>query len=1026
MQKNYVLGIDLGSASVGTALLDFENQSIDFVGVRIFDAAMDGDTDTGKEESRAAARRVARGQRRQTDRRRGRFHRTFIALQKIGLMPLGNRSDVLPALQRRLEKRYPETNVLPYFLRARALDHALDTEELARVFYHLAQRRGFLSNRKIDKAPKKENEKLSDFKQELKDLTNALAQSGARSLGEYLNSLDPHQARFRNRHTSRAMYKDEFSLIWETQKKHHPGLLTMDARERLFRAIFHQRPLKDSSDKIGRCELVPSERRMPLWQPEAQLLRILGFVNNLRIDQGPGMPSLPLTTLQREQLLAFLQAHPRITFSEARKQLSLHESARFTIEIHGGEKHIPGNLTESRLREALPGIWTKLPIREQSAILTILDEGIPGDATDEAVRQWFASHYSWNESVLDRLVAVQLPEGYARFSLIAARKLLPHVQAGLSVTEAIQLAFPDHGKPQPPADLLAPVKSILPELSNPNVIRSLTELRKVVNAIIRRYGKPAEVHVELARELKKSKSERANAVKSNREREKLRELAISQLQAHDKVRFQNPSRRDIEKLLLAMQQNYRCLYTGVQFDIDGLLGDHPRFDVDHIVPYSRSLDDSFDNKALVSTDANREKGNRTIIEWLGKESEGFERVLDAAIKMDSRYKNRSKINRITIDMTHDKDLLAEFTQRQLVETRYASKLACRYLGTLFGNEVDESGKRRVFACSGQVTARLRDLWNLNSILSPEDFKKSRDDHRHHSIDAVAIAAASPRMVQLMALAAKERELRGQRRLILSPPWLGFQEQIADKIGALNVSLRPSRKLAGALHEASIYSAPRMVNGKEFVTIRKPIVDIANPDAIVDPTVRAAWIKKRDEISETSNFNPKLFEGNWPVMPNGVPIRRARIHKRESVVALSAGVKQRFVPTGSNHHAAVFEVKKKNGKLAYEVEVVSLLEANDRYRRKLDVVSRVTSQEKRFLFSISAGDIVWANNPGMPDIQLWRVRSMRSNGVMEVHDLRDARLKKDISLWQPTLSAAVAQGMRKVVISQLGEVLKAND
>lgn len=1022
MSKNYILGIDLGSASVGTALLDFDSQEIEFVGVRIFDAAMDGDTDTGKEESRAAARRMARGQRRQTDRRRGRFHRTFLALQKTGLMPAGARAEVLPALQRRLEKRYPQTTVLPSFLRTRALDHPLDTDELARVFYHLAQRRGFLSNRKTDKAPEKDGVKLSDFKQELKDLASALNASGARTLGEYLNSLDPHQARLRTRHTSRAMYKDEFARIWQAQQPHHPHLLTDEARERIYRAIFHQRPLKDSSDKIGRCELIPTERRMPLWRPEAQALRILGFVNNLRIDAGPGMPPLPLTALQREQLLAFLQCHPRVTFAEARKQLSLNKSTRFTIEINGGEKNIPGNITEARLREALPGIWTELSPKEQESILTVLDEGLPGDATDEAVRQWLKDRYSWDESTLDAVLAVQLPDGYARFSLPAARKLLPHITAGLSVTEAIALSFPDHGKPEPPADFLAPVKNVLPELSNPNVIRSLTELRKVVNAIIRRYGKPAEVHVELARELKKSKSERANAVKSNRDRERLRQLADEQIKAYGLL----PSRRDTEKVMLAMQQNFKCLYTGASIDIAGLLGDHPRFDVDHIIPYSRSLDDSFDNKAVVTTEANREKGNRTVVDWLGKESDAFVRVLDRAVKMDTRFKSRPKINRITIDIANDKDLIAEFTQRQLVETRYASKLACRYLGTLFGNEVDANGKRRVFACAGQVTARLRDLWNLNAILSPEDYKKSRNDHRHHAIDAVAIASASPRMVQLLASAARDREERGQRRLILSPPWVGFQESLGKKIATLNVSLRPSRKLAGALHKDTMYSAPELVEGKEFVKVRKPVSSISNPAEIVDPTVRSAWISKREEISAVQKFNPELFKGNWPTMPNGFPIRKARVYERKAVIALSAGPKLRHVHNDTNHHAEVIEVTKPNGKLDYEIQVVSLFEANQRLRRKEPIVRREHGSGKRFLFSLSAGDLLRAKNPNFPNIELWRVRSVKASGQLELHDIRDARLKAETELWSPSLRACVSKGDRKVIVSHLGEVLLSND
>src|SRR4029077_1205398 len=187
-QRGRVLGIDLGSNSLGTALIDTDSQTVPFLGVRIFPASTEGDRDKGKEESKAKPRREARLARRQTKRRKHRLQKVFRLLQGMGLLPPGSRPDALPALQRELERRYPETTVLPYFLRARALDHPLHPNELGRALYHLAQRRGFLSNRAT---AAKEAEDKSAVKSAIKSLREDIATSGKRTLGEFMASLDP-------------------------------------------------------------------------------------------------------------------------------------------------------------------------------------------------------------------------------------------------------------------------------------------------------------------------------------------------------------------------------------------------------------------------------------------------------------------------------------------------------------------------------------------------------------------------------------------------------------------------------------------------------------------------------------------------------------------------------------------------------------------------------------------------------------------------------------------------------------------
>src|SRR5262249_19759820 len=213
--------------------------------------------------------------------------RSSTLLQRFGLLPAGGRVEVLADMDRQLRTRYGETTVLPWFLRARALAHALEPYELGRALYHLAQRRGFSSNRIGGTREEKDEKERSEMKAAIRGLRAAIEAAGKRTLGEDMASLDSHVTPLRNKgnvffehHTDRKMYEHEFALMWEKQHLYHSALLTDDRRERLHVAIFHQRPLKDQSHLIGLCELERTEKRAPVRALAAQRFRVLGFVNN--------------------------------------------------------------------------------------------------------------------------------------------------------------------------------------------------------------------------------------------------------------------------------------------------------------------------------------------------------------------------------------------------------------------------------------------------------------------------------------------------------------------------------------------------------------------------------------------------------------------------------------------------------------------------------------------------------------------------------------------------------------------------
>lgn len=977
-----VLGLDLGVGSVGLAVVDPEKKQIAKTAVRVFPAGVEGDFESGKDSSRNAARREKRLQRRQTDRRARRLKKVRTLLVRAGLLPAGDTHETLKALDAELAKKYGPHPGHPYVLRAKALDEPLEPYELGRALYHLAQRRGFLSNRL---APVKKDEE-GVVASGIQTLAAKIREAGKRTLGEYLVSINPEQERIRTRYTSRAMYRQEFEAIWKAQRKHH-STLTPELRTQLEQAIFFQRPLKDQSHLVGACSLIPAEKRAPLRLLEVQRFRILDRVNNLRLVE----PDRPLTEEERRKLAGELEKREKMTYAEVRKLLGL--KSKFSIEA-GKEKQIWGNVTWARFAEKLNWHWTQMSRDRQEALI---EEWHRAKSDEELARALEA----WNEFTPEEIAAIceiRLPDDHLGFSLAAIRRLMPHLEQGITTAAARRMEFPESFQAAEPLPFLPPVLEALPELRNPAVARVLTEVRKCVNAVIRRYGKPDYIRIELARDLKRNKRDRQALTEQIREREKERERAQEELK---KFGLQKVSGADIEKYLLWEECGKVCPYTGKTISLENLFGQHPQFDVEHIVPRSRSLDNSFLNKTLCHRDENVRKRQMTPWEMFQNDRDGWEQFV-ARVK---KIPNKAKRERLLIQETDTQKLLEKFSSNQLNDTRYASRLAAKYVGLLYGGVTDATRTQRVFTSAGQITAQLRNYWNCNSILSL-DQEKSRADHRHHAIDAAVVAMTSPAIVQELSRAAACSEQAGQRRLRSFPePWPGFRDQLHDAIHQHTVvSHRPQRKLQGPLHEETYYGVRK--NGE--VHVRVPLEKAKRkPESIVDPTVRQ-----------------RVMEG-FDTLASGVPIKRVRVKVSARPVPLSEGRKLRHVLTGDNHHMEVVAIHQR-GKTTYAGYVVSRLEAMRRHRAGEPVVNKDHGPDKEFLFSLSEGDMVRWNG------ELWRVRGVTDipGGRVILSRSNDARLKREMTRGEDLLASSVnpfiAKGGRKVHVSPLGDVRDAHD
>ncbi len=493
-EQKYILGIDLGSASLGWAAVALDQTGTPAellrAGVRIFDPAVTGDVEKGQDESNAVARRATRLIRRQLRRRVARQRELFRLLQRRGLLPQyegveadasQQRHAILNALDLALTAKLAKSEnagervgaELPlYLLRKTALDDALEPFELGRVFYHLSQRRGYKSNRK-EQAEKrgsadkgKKNEDLGEVEGDIKSLTDEMRRADARTLGEYFASLDPHTQKVRRRWTGRKMFENEFAAIWEKQAACHPALLTEELRHEIKHLLFDQRPVKTQAHLIGGCELEPGERRAAWATLEAQQFRVLQKVNDLEIVLPGKVNGIPLTAEQRQTVLDLLENSEAATFDKIRKALDLEKNTGFNLQ-RGGEKRLKGNLTNAHMAEVFTERWPGMSDEEKKKVV----EDWRTIPEDESLIRRVMEYWKLDETGAKWLALKPAPSGYCMYSRKAIRKLLPLMAKGMRFKAAEKEIYGNRLTGGEVYNRIPPVRAVLKTLRNPAIER---------------------------------------------------------------------------------------------------------------------------------------------------------------------------------------------------------------------------------------------------------------------------------------------------------------------------------------------------------------------------------------------------------------------------------------------------------------------------------------------------------------------------------------------------------------------------
>jgi CRISPR-associated endonuclease Csn1 len=395
------------------------------------------------------------------------------------------------------------------------------------------------------------------------------------------------------------------------------------------------------------------------------------------------------------------------------------------------------------------------------------------------------------------------------------------------------------------------------------------------------------------------------------------------------------------------------------------------------------------------------------------------------------------------------DSLDEFTSQQLNDTRYASRLAVRFVGQLYGAGADGNdaeGTKRAQVGRGQVTSELRNQWALNFILGAGE--KTREDHRQHVIDAVVVALTDAGTVKRLSEAATGAGAAHRRRFApMDLPWPTFLEEVREAVNAMVVSHRVSRKVAGPIHEETVYGRPRPdEEGKLRVHVRKPLSKLSKKDisSIVDLAVRSCVEEKLAALGESDPKKAFQSPENHPTLRardgREIPIHKVRIRRPDATQQIGLGASVREVKLGNNHHVEIVETTDAKGQTKWAGVVVSTYEAMRRLKMREPVVQRDHGEGKRFLFSLAGGEVIKLKDKdkdtedgAKAEWRLYIIHSVwKSGGAVRVEftGVSDARQKDAIrkahAVWTATDDVLRQRECRKVLVTPLGEIRDARD
>lgn len=827
-KRDLIYGFDLGVASVGSGVTDLLNQEILHAGSHIWDASQDNNS----KRTLCSIRRSYRSQRRVNSRKAKRKEQIKNIFIENDIL---NRDEIDEILS-------TQSKIDVYQLRLEALDRVISKEELLRIFIKLAKSRGFKSNRKSDKNEKellKLEKAIKDGKEITPNASEGVMNSAIhlnekimkefnyRTAGEMLMKHPNFKDKKKNTGgtylvtLSRELILSEAQIILETQKLLGNKNISERFTTSILETLSKQRPFAKGEDiikMVGKCSFEGDNKnldkidylRSPKTTFTAANFLIWQGLNNIQLINTDNK-YIPLTQEQKEIASnKILSSSGATTYKNLRTYLKLDNKIRFkgltyNESIKKDDKFI--QLSEKEILKEAEGknfinISEFLKIRKQLAPFNLSEETLDIIGwvlnyykTDEDIIKELSKHDLSDEIISTATEIIITPSKPIHLGVKALRSINKGLIKGLTYDKACAEAgydFKCQGNDKEKHKFLPMIPK--DEIINPTVFKTLCRARNILNALIEKYGSPSAIVIESARELSHSKRVKAKIELENRKREALNksyEKLIKELSPDITIKGNH-----LKKIALWKEQNERCVYTGKYIDLESLLHDDNLCQIDHILPYSRSWDNSHMNKVLVYTCANQEKGNKTPFEWLGSNEHNWNLFIER-VTSNPNIPYKKKLNLLN-ENYNDSD--KGFLNRNLSDTAYASTYFAKFVSdNLLFAESDR--KKKVITVKGAVTSKVRKGMRL---------EKDRSEHIHHAVDAMLLTVIDEGFIKKISDYNKFIEISGKKfaknkGVSFPMPWENFNYMLEKKAEEVIISKLESLKDTGALHGDTLYS-----------------------------------------------------------------------------------------------------------------------------------------------------------------------------------------------------------------------------
>lgn len=774
-----VLGLDLGSSSIGWAFIEESDKksTIKKLGVRIIPYSGDEKDQFTKGQAISVNkdRTLKRTARKTLNRYKLRRKALYTFLEKNGMNPATIEMLNIPALSL-------------YGIRAKAAVEKVSLKDIGRILLHMNQKRGYKSSRSGNNE-EDNGKKLSDYLTEMKDRKDVLEKEQL-TIGQFFFGKLQTDRHFRVKQQvfPRECYINEFNQIWDTQRIYYPDLFTEENRKIVRdQIIYYQRRLKSQKGLVSECRYELHHKVAPKSSPLFQVEKIWESIHTISISN-KRKENYPISAAQKQQIFHHLDSHEKMTQTDLFKILGLKRTDGWYANEQIRKSGLQGNMTKSAiLRKMKESDLADYEIVRFNLNITQYDRTdkengeiislpiIAPDFEKEPLYQLWHLLYSIDDPEnLKKLLMSRFKLTYPQasaFSLLdfkkpgfgnkssrAIRKLLPSLMNGYNYSDACDQTGYNHSDSLTNTENeqreLLPALPLYPRnaLRQPVVEKILNQLVNIINSIIRdeHLGRPDEIRIELARELKQSKDERnrtySNIIDAEKKHKEIKERLSQEFPGLA------VTRKVIEKYKLYVQQGGLCIYSGEKMELTRVLRGEG-IDIDHIIPQSRLFDDSFQNKVLAFRKENEAKKDLTGYDYMkSKAEEAFKAYTERVGQLyEDGQISRSKQTKLLMEASEIPD---DFINRQMNETRYISREATRLL---------KSVCRNVFSSSGMVTDYLRNQWGYNDVLKQLNWDKyeaagkivdgkiegwsKRDDHRHHAIDALIVACTKQSFIQ---------------------------------------------------------------------------------------------------------------------------------------------------------------------------------------------------------------------------------------------------------------------------------------